>query len=415
MRILLANWSPRRVGGTETYLERIAPLLADAGHEIALAYEVDAPPDRPRLTLPDGVVSCSLTPADSHAGMRAVRAWAPDVIYAHGLVDPVIEAALLTVAPAVFFVHSYSGTCISGDKTHKLPLVRPCDRLFGPACLALFYPRRCGGLNPLTMTRDYVKQRRRLSLLTQYAAVLTASEHMRRELERHGAAGGRVFKCPYPLTGLDVALDAPSLRHARSSSTPWRLAFVGRMDRLKGGAYLLDALPLVQQRVQSPLHLTLGGDGPARGSWQRIAARVAQANPAVRIEFPGWLQPAGRTRLLETTDLLVMPSLWPEPFGAAGPEANRRGVPVVAYAVGGIPEWLTDGVNGCLAPGDPPTVAGLADAIVRCLTLLTADDRLRAGALARAQSVDDAHVTALLNVLGTAAATRRPIQTDVSR
>ncbi len=235
MRILLANWSPRRVGGTETYLERIAPLLADAGHEIALAYEVDAPTDRPRLTLPDGVVSLSLTPADSHAGLRAVRAWAPDVIYAHGLVDPVIEAQLLTVAPAVFFVHSYHGTCISGDKTHKLPLVRPCDREFGPACLALFYPRRCGGLNPLTMTRDYVKQRRRLSLLTQYAAVLTASEHMRRELERHGAAGGRVFKCPYPLTGSDVARDQASLRYARSSSTPWRLAFVGRMDRLKGG------------------------------------------------------------------------------------------------------------------------------------------------------------------------------------
>ena len=100
-----------------------------------------------------------------------------------------------------------------------------------------------------------------------------------------------------------------------------------------------------------------------------------------------------------------MPSLWPEPFGLVGPEANRHGVPVVAFATGGIPEWLHDGVNGCLAPGDPPTAAGgLADALIRCIRSLESSDALTRGALAAARSRrDDQHLDALLEILGGAA------------
>jgi len=65
--------------------------------------------------------------------------------------------------------------------------------------------------------------------------------------------------------------------------------------------------------------------------------------------------------------LFVMPSLWPEPVGRSGLEAGLAGVPAVAFAVGGIPEWLSEGENGHLAPGNPPTAAGLAEAIVRSL------------------------------------------------
>ena len=89
--------------------------------------------------------------------------------------------------------------------------------------------------------------------------------------------------------------------------------------------------------------------------------------------------------LLDEADLLVVPSVWPEPFGLVGPEAGLHGVPAAGFAVGGIPEWLQDGVNGCLAPGDPPTTAGLADAIVRCLADPDTHRRLRQEAVRCAQ------------------------------
>ena len=79
------------------------------------------------------------------------------------------------------------------------------------------------------------------------------------------------------------------------------------------------------------------------------------------IEFVGWVNAQQADVLLTDCDVLVLPSLWPEPFGLVGSEAARHGVPVVAFAVGGITEWLTDGVNGYLAPGDPPSAAASVD------------------------------------------------------
>ncbi len=79
------------------------------------------------------------------------------------------------------------------------------------------------------------------------------------------------------------------------------------------------------------------------------------------------MRPTGRS-LLADAAALVMPSVWPEPYGLSGLEAVAAGVPVAAFRTGAIPEWLHDGV-GRLAPGDPPTSAGLAEAILGCLAL----------------------------------------------
>ena len=113
--------------------------------------------------------------------------------------------------------------------------------------------------------------------------------------------------------------------------------------------------------------MTFAGDGPARPAWEAAAARLMTRQPGIRIAFPGWLERERIDTLMSDADLLVLPSLWPEPFALVGLEAARHHLPVAAFAVGGIPDWLRPGMNGYLAPGDPPTAAGLAGAIVACL------------------------------------------------
>ena len=118
---------------------------------------------------------------------------------------------------------------------------------------------------------------------------------------------------------------------------------------------------------------------------------------ACSVDFTGWVGRGEIDALFAGSDLLVLPSLWPEPLALVGLEAARHRLPVAAFDVGGIGEWLTPGRNGYLAPGNPPTVTGLTAAIVACLRIRrrTRDLRDGAGRLSADFSFDT-HVDLLL-------------------
>ena len=61
---------------------------------------------------------------------------------------------------------------------------------------------------------------------------------------------------------------------ARPASEPWRVLFVGRMDRLKGGQELLSARCALARPAAGcdRISLSFAGDGPQRMSWERLAA-----------------------------------------------------------------------------------------------------------------------------------------------
>ena len=158
------------------------------------------------------------------------------------------------------------------------------------------------------------------------------------------------------------------------------LVSIGRLERIKGIHLLLDALPHVREALGQPLALTIIGDGSQRADLERRAASVALGDD-IAVTFAGWVSPEERDRCLREADLLVVPSTWPEPLGLVGLEAAGAGVPAAAFDVGGIRDWLIDGQTGALAPGDPPTSAGLATAIVSCLR-----DQSRLAALGAAAS-----------------------------
>jgi glycosyltransferase involved in cell wall biosynthesis len=171
------------------------------------------------------------------------------------------------------------------------------------------------------------------------------------------------------------------------------------MDRLKGGSELLQALPAVARRLKRSLRLTLAGDGPARASWEAQAGAVCRDEPAIQVVFRGWLKSDALEQLYRESDLLTLPSLWPEPLALVGLEAGRCRLPAVAFDVGGISDWLKSGVNGVLAPGDPPTVHGLSEALVAALQSPETHSHLRSGAERVSQAFTfDEHMRLLLQV-----------------
>ena len=396
-RVAFVNWTRRHAGGIESYVDFLLSAVADCGYEVALWAEQDSPVDRLPLTVPERASRWCAATDGVEASVSALERWAPSVLLVHGMVDETLEARLLGLAPAVFVAHTYTGTCISGGKTLVFPQARPCDRQFGPACLALFYPRRCGGLSPVTMVRDYRRQMRRLDTIRSYARVLTLSEHMRHEYVRHGFAPDRVRALP---------AYRPAQPASQSQIDPGphdvsTLLFLGRMDRLKGCHLLMDALPIVQVRLGSRLRLVIAGDGPDRTHCEERAARVRSSQ--IEVEFRGWVDAAGRAQALAETDVVVLPSLWPEPYGLSGLEAAATGVPVAAFRVGGIPEWLHEGI-GRTAPADPPTAAGLAEAIAGCLSMT----RRAPATLDTLRDEQTRHVAALIAALDEAASQAPP-------
>lgn len=381
MRIAFVNHSRRKVGGAEKYISVVLPAMARAGHEVAWVHESDVPADREPVPCPSDVPSWCISDLGITTSLRELARWKPDVVYSHGIADNTFHASLLQLAPSVLYVHNYFGTCISGTKLHQTTVPRVCDRTLGPACLLHYFPDHCGGRNPLTMLSNYRQQSGRLDLMRRYNALIANSGHIQRELSRHGLTS----ECVHPFTA-----ETPNVGDAPPAfeDDPLRLIFAGRMTTLKGGEYLLRAAPDVQRRLGRRLHVTFAGDGPERSQWQQLAANLG--NDHVTFDFPGWLSSSDLQRAISQSHLLVFPSIWPEPFGLSGPEAGLLGVPSVAFAVGGIPEWLHDGVNGHFAPA-PPSVGSLADAITKALAGRAHYDTLRQRACCEAQrySLDD--------------------------
>jgi glycosyltransferase involved in cell wall biosynthesis len=329
MRIAAVNLNRARIGGIETYLDTALAALAAAGHEVALWYEIDAPADAPQIRLPDRAPRWCAGRSGLAPALAALRAWRPDVIYVHAVGDSRVEERIIDTGPAVLFDHGYYGTCISGNKMFAAPRPWPCARRFGWQCLFHYYPHRCGGLNPMRMWTEYRRQSARLGLMRRYSEVLVASDHMRDELLRHRFAPERVHVVRLPIaTGScgDAKERAPLLSGIDAHRAV-RLLFVGRMTSLKGGPIMLDALAPAAAALNRPLEVTFVGDGPDRPRWEDRARRVHNSAADVRIYFTGWLGSAPLSRLMRESDLLVVPSTWPEPFGLVGPEAGSHGLP----------------------------------------------------------------------------------------
>ncbi len=194
---------------------------------------------------------------------------------------------------------------------------------------------------------------------------------------------------PLP-NGVDEGFFAVAARPAESR----RILFVGRLAPEKGVHLLIEAFARVAGRFPDATLELIGPPDPSPpefvdpwrsdplliplapylarpGSYGRELRRRAAALGS-RIRFAGPVDNIRLPPLLADAGLLVMPSIWQEPFGIPVVEAMAAGLPVVTSDAGAFPETVRHGLTGLLTP------RGDVDALAEALARLLADDGMRA-------------------------------------
>jgi len=306
-----------------------------------------------------------------------IAVWKPDIVYNHGMNDLVTETEIVRRWPTFLFVHSISGTCISGTKRLRRPRLSICERVLGPACLGLYLPLGCGGNNPLTMLKLYRLAQSRQKLLKDYRGIFVSSAFMAQEYLRHVDSPEQVHLLPLFSPGCLPDLGPPSSRVFTQ-----RILYAGRLVDNKGWRHAVAATAIASRSLSRDLRLVVAGDGPDLAAMRRIAAKE---KIGITVGFLGWIDRQAMQSEMRQADLLLMPSLVAEAFGLLGIEAGCVGLPAAGYAVGGIPDWLVPGETGESGSSGRMVVAELAAAIKRALSDQGHWQKLRVGAWKKAQ------------------------------
>lgn len=185
-------------------------------------------------------------------------------------------------------------------------------------------------------------------------------------------AGVPVANARIVYTGLDVHkyLNGEQPQRAPDERS-LNLLYAGRLISDKGIDTAIEAMTkLVLDEGQQEIRLSLAGSGSTEYE-NHLRGLVNQAGLTDYVTFLGWIPPEEIPSLLRKFDVLVLPSIWPEPFSRVVLEGMISGLVVVATQTGGTVEILRDGANGLLF------AAGDAEDLAKKIGSLAANPKLR--------------------------------------
>jgi glycosyltransferase involved in cell wall biosynthesis len=280
-----------------------------------------------------GVAVAVIEEPDDEAAVRELAAWLRreeiDLVHAHMYRAEVIgtRAAVAAGVPVIMATVHSSRVRSAADTELLASLTPSMDRLIVPS-KAIEHKVRCEG-------RDAAR----------FAVIPNGVDLSR-------------FATPPPRCGIRDELRIPA-------SAPL-LGVVARLEAEKGQRFVIDAMATILEAVPAA-RLLIVGEGSEADALRARAASLGRL-VASRVCFTGRREDV--SAIIGDLDVAVLPSLR-EAQGISILEAMARRVPVVASAVGGIPEVITSGLDGLLVPPGEP--AALADAVVQLLV----DERLR--------------------------------------
>lgn len=303
-------------GGVGTYLNEMVPLQNEAigAANLRVLLPRQHSGQVPDL-LPEQMITFDRTsrraglPRLAVALIRAVREWRPDVVHAHSTFAGAVARTLAWwpgMPPIVYCPHGW-----------------------------VFEVEQSRGSRWATRTAERL-------LAHGSARIVAISESEHRQALAAGIAESRLVRVTNGMRDLAVPVEPADWPVPGDAST-LRILFVGRLDRQKGVDVLLEAL----RGLSGGYHLRIAGAQVLAGSQSN------DGSARLPIEWLGWLSQVDVARQLAACDLVVMPSRW-EGMPLAAIEAMRASKPVIASAVGGLPELIVDGLTGRLVPADDP-------------------------------------------------------------
>ncbi len=353
MRILFVNEKLGFFGGVEQNIYDTARGLRGRGHWCALAYDHDTGRSLEQYASAfDRTLRVDMGAGASWKLDDALQQMSADVVYFHKVPILPDSSPASRAVRWVRMVHDHDLTCPRRHKyfafsnkvcKHRLDWRCWCD-------LAFVRKRPGGGKLPVqyfSIPRAKRELDRNCGLLSE---ALVGSNFMKQQMVCNGLAASRVNIVPPVVVAPDVKVtpvgDAPNI------------LYVGQLIRGKGVDLLLHAMA----KLKCDFRADIVGTGNADGKLKALCGRLGLDS---RVHFAGFVPHDRLGEYYARAKVLAVPSRWPEPFGMIGLEAMHYARPVVATAVGGIPDWLDDGVTGLLAPEQD--VQALADAMTRLL------------------------------------------------
>jgi glycogen synthase len=198
-----------------------------------------------------------------------------------------------------------------------------------------------------------------------YTSLVAVSDAVKQEYVRAGYDAERIeviyngvdsrFLKPLPIKTREGKEDV-DVPYAVEKCT--ELLYVGRLTTEKGVLVILKALDLlVNKQGRRSLRLNVFGDGD-KSYISQLQSFIRDKQLMEIVTFYGKIPQDELIEYYDRSDIMLVPSIWQEPFALVTAEAMARGLPVIASKVGGTAERITHDVNGLLVePGDEQALA----------------------------------------------------------
>jgi glycogen synthase len=358
MRILHISslYHPDQIGGAEVMVSVLAETQAAKGHEVAVvcASRNEEPPfvengvvvyrtgfgtpffilDRPERSQFDWMrykVAALLNGYAAKKVAAAIRHFRPDIVNSHSLSElppQIWPIAKNFGASVVHTLHDYKSVCTKGTMFRN-----------GEVCGAQHF--KCRFLS-------YLHYRSQFSV---DAVTGVGTEILQRHLD-----AGLFLRVPENLRRVIWnPIDPPSRVRNRVlvSGEDVVFGFLGRIEESKGADILLEAC-----RKLPPGGWKLLFGGRAVDGLEKYRALAA----GLPVDFLGFVN---RDDFFDKIDCLVMPAIWPEPFGRTVAESYARGVPVIGSQIAGVEEQIgAQQIDWLFAPGDTTALARIMLALI---------------------------------------------------